>query len=113
MTERSRIVTEEEVGKALDWLRDSAFDIGQAKARAVKAERMVSHTEALMFLAAEGSSAEARKAGARASSEYLDAINEEAFAAGELAKLYSLREAASMKIEAWRTQESNFRAMKV
>ena len=108
-----RIVTNEDVERALSWLRDSAFDIGQAKARAVKAENMLKHVEALMFVGSDAKSAEARKCEARTTSEYLDAINEHAFAAGELAKLYSLREAAAMKIEAWRTQESNFRAMKV
>ena len=113
MSDRTRIVTEEEVGKALDWLRDSAAEIGQAKARAVKSEHMLKHVEALLFTGSDAKSAEARKADARTSEQYLDAINENASAAGELAKLYSLREAAAMKIEAWRTQESNFRAMKV
>jgi hypothetical protein len=63
--------------------------------------------------ASEEKSAEARKADARCSDEYVDALNEDAFAAGELAKLYALREAASMKIEAWRTEQSNFRAMRI
>lgn len=108
-----RIVIDEDVGKALDWLRDNAADIGQAKARAVKAEHMLKHVEALMFKASDEKSADARKCDARTTSQYVDALNEDAFAAGELARLYSLREAASMKIEAWRTEQSNFRAMKI
>lgn len=108
-----RIVTETEVGKALDWLRDSAIDIGNAKARAVRADHMVKHTEALLIKASDATSDEKRKADARSRSEYVDAINEDAVACGELAKLYSLREAASLKIEAWRTEQSNYRAMKI
>lgn len=104
-------ISTEDVEKALHWLRDSAADIGSAKARAVKAEHMLKHIEALKFKEAEGS-AEARKAHARTTDEYLDALNEDAFAAGELAKLYSLREAASMKVEAWRSQQANLRSMR-
>ena len=107
------IVSEEEVDKALAWLRDSAGDIGRAKARAVKSEHMMKHVEALMFFASEEKSAEARKASARTTDQFVEALNENAFAAGDLAKLYSLREAASMIIEAWRTEQSNFRAMKI
>lgn len=106
-------ITTEDVDKALNWLRDSAAEIGMAKARAVKAEHMLKHIEALMFKASEERSAEARKADARTSDQYVDAINEDAFASGELAKLYSLREAASMKVEAWRSQQANLRSMRV
>jgi succinate dehydrogenase/fumarate reductase flavoprotein subunit len=108
-----RIVTETEVGKALDWLRDSAHEIGLAKTRAVKADHMLKHIEALMSKASDEKTAEGRKFDARTSDRYVEAMNEDAEAAGELAKLYSLREAASMKIEAWRTEQSNYRAMKL
>jgi hypothetical protein len=108
-----KFITEAEVEKALDWLRDSAAEIGQAKARAVKAEHMLKHVEALMFKCSDEKSAEARKADARTTDEYVAALNEDAFAAGEMAKLYALREAASLKIEAWRTASSNLRSMKV
>lgn len=110
---RDRIVTNEDVDRALCFLRDSARDLGEAKSRAVKAEHMVKHIEALMSKASDEKSAEARKAEARTSPEYLDAINEDAFAAGELSKMYALREAASMKIEAWRSEQANYRSMKL
>ena len=45
MTEQ-RIVTNADLQKALDWLRDSAKDLGDAKARAVKAGHMLKHVEA-------------------------------------------------------------------
>ena len=113
MNIQQRIVSEPEVEKALDFLRDEAKTIGDAKARLVRAEHFVKHVEALMFVASDASSAEKKKAEARTSQRYLDAIEEEALAAGEYEKLRALREAASMKIDAWRTEQSNFRAMKI
>jgi len=108
-----RIVTNEDISKALDWLRDSAMALGQAKARAIKADHMIKYIEALKFKASDASSNDARRADARTSEEYIDAINEDAFASGELAKMQALREAAALKIEAWRSEQANFRSMKI
>ena len=108
-----RIVTDEDLQKALDWLRDNAAPIGDAKARLVKAGHMIKHIEALQFMKSDQKSAEARKAEARMSQTYLDAINEEASACGEYEKMKALREAAALKIESWRSEQANYRAMKV
>lgn len=108
-----RIVTNNEVQSALDWLRDSAKAIGDAKKRATLAGHMLKHVEALMFKASDETSNDKRQADARTSSRYVDAINEDAEAAGDLAKLYSLREAAAAKIEAWRSEQANFRSMRI
>ncbi len=105
-------ITTEDVDKALHWLRDSAAEIGAAKARQVKAGHMIKHFEALMYKASGEKTDAARKADARTSERFLAAINEDAEASGELAKLYSLREAASMRIEAWRSQQANLRSMR-
>jgi hypothetical protein len=113
MSERARIISDDAVDRALEWLRANAIVIGKAKERAVLAEKLVGHTEALLMKASNASSADARKAEARASEQYYEAIVEDAKAAGELAKLYSLREAAAARIECWRTEQSNFRAMKI
>lgn len=99
-----------DIDKATEWLVHSAGAIGAAKARAVKAEKMLGHIEALLSKASDAKSAEAKKADARADDRYLEAINEMAESAGELAKLYSLREAAVMKIEAWRTECATMRS---
>jgi hypothetical protein len=60
-----RIVTDEDVDKALDWLRDGARDLGAAKERLVKAEHMARVVEALETKRSAAKSAEARKAEAR------------------------------------------------
>lgn len=110
---QKRIVNDEDVEKALDWLRDSAAVLGEAKARVIKAASMVKHIEALEFLASNEKSADARKSYARTTVRYLTAITEEADAAGEYEKLRALREAASAKIEAWRSEQANYRSMKL
>jgi hypothetical protein len=112
MTEQ-RIVTNADLQKALDWLRDSAKDLGDAKARAVKAGHMLKHVEAIEFKLSEASSNDKRQADARTSDAYVDAINEDAFAAGDLEKLKALREAAAAKIEAWRSEQANYRSLKI
>ncbi len=108
-----RIVTNSDLQKALDFLRDSAAELGLAKARAVKAGHMIKHIEAIEFKASDATSNDKRQADARTSDSYVDAINEDAYAAGELAKLQALREAAAMKIESWRSEQANYRAMRI
>ena len=113
MNIHQRIVTDEELEKALDWLRDSAQEMGRVKARHVKAQKMTEHTEAIMFLKSEQSSDMKRRADARSNARYLECIVEEAEAAGELEKMKALREAAALKIETWRSEQANYRALKV
>jgi len=102
-----------EIEKALDWLRDHARDMGEAKRRTISAGHLVKHVEALMFKMSGEKSAEARKSDARASERYLEAITEDAVAAGEYERLKALREAAALKIEAWRSESANYRSMKI
>ena len=105
-----RLVPEEDVHSAMEYLRNSAHTLGKARERAKKAEHMLNHTEALLFkISAEPSDAK-RKADARTQPRWLEAANEDAEATGELAKLYALREAASAVIEGWRTESATFRA---
>lgn len=108
-----RMINDESLEKALDWLRDHAAAIGKAKADLIEAEHMISHVEALMMLASTQTSDMKRKADARASQRYLEAIYKHAHAAGEFEKMKGLREAAAAKIDCWRTEQSNFRAMKI
>jgi hypothetical protein len=74
---------------------------------------MVKHVEALMMLASEEKSVEARKADAKTTDKWVEAVEAEAAAAGEWEKLKALREAASAKIEAWRSESANYRGLRV
>lgn len=113
MTKGNTLVSDADVEKALDWLRDNADEIGRAKADAFKADAMIKHTKALAMKLHGALSVSAQEREAYASDQYLMAIDRAAEAAGEYERLKSLREAAAMKIEAWRTASSNYRSMKL
>jgi hypothetical protein len=112
MNDTNKIVSEAEVGKALDWLRDNAQDIGTAKAALVEAAHMVKHVLAIEMQRHEGSAA-LQEREARASKLYWDACINEAKAAGGYETMRALREAAALKIETWRSENANYRAMKL
>lgn len=113
MNAHQRIVTETELEKALDFLRDNAREIGDAKAETVRASHMLKVTKALVMKAHNEMSAAKAEVEAYASEEYSSALERDAIAAGEYEKLRALREAAALKIEAWRTESSNYRSMKI
>jgi len=113
MNAQQRIVTEDRVQKALDYLAESAGKLGAARERAKLAEHKIKHVEALMFKASDETSNDKRQADARTTEAYVKAITEDAQAAGELANLYALREAAAALIEAWRSQEATWRSLKL
>lgn len=110
---RTAIVTEDEVDKALDFLRDNAKTLGDARARLVRASHMVKVQEAMQFKKSDATSNDRRQADARTSTAYLEAIEEDAIATGEYEKLRALRAAAEMKIEAWRSESATYRSMKI
>lgn len=110
---QGRIVTDAEVSKALDWLRDNAKELGDARARCIRASHMVKVEKALEMKAHNQLPVSQQEREALASERYKDALNEDAVAAGEFEKLKALREAAALKIEAWRTEQSSLRAFKV
>ena len=109
----NQLVSDADVEKALDWLRDNAADIGGAKRNAVKSDHMLKHVKALAMKQHGELPVSAQEREALASQQYLDALNEAAEAAGEFEKMRSLREAAALKIEVYRSSSANYRAMKL
>lgn len=109
----NQLVSDDDVEKALDWLRDNAESIGEAKRQAVLTEHMIRHVKALAMKHSGESAVSAQEREAYASQQYLDAINRCADAAGKFETMKSLREAADSKIEAWRSMGANYRAMKI
>lgn len=108
-----RLISSIELERALDWLRDNADAIGKAKARSGYASRMVDHVEALCSKMSDATSDMKRKADARTHPKWLEAIAEERDAVADYERMKALREAAALKIEAWRSEQANFRAMKI
>jgi hypothetical protein len=113
VSNRAHIVSDREVELALGWLVKHARDMGKAKERSVAAEHMLKHIKALAMKGSNESAISAQERDAYASDLYKKAVYEAAVAAGELEKMRSLREAAALKIEAWRSEQANFRAMKI
>ncbi len=107
-----QFISDKEVELALDYLRDSAVEIGRLTEDAIYAEHYAKHVLALEMKRYEGSAA-AQEREARASEAHLRAVKTIGMAAGALAVAKALREAASAKVEAWRTSCSNYRAMKI
>jgi hypothetical protein len=103
-------ITDDEIDKALDYLRDNARDAAQAKAnrvyveeyrKVVKAQLMKEHASMSAVLQEREAYSDPRYA------QHLDAIKQ----AVEIDEGHRfLRAAADAKIEAWRTQSSNTRA---
>lgn len=108
-----RIVSDEDMERALHFLAQNAAEIGHARQRMLESDALLKRTEAIAFLGSKQTSAEAKKADARASDKWLEASTEAATAAGEFQKQLALREAAAARIEAWRSESANYRGMKV
>ena len=107
------LVSDADVEKALDFLRDNAREIGEAKREAVKADHMLKHIRAIAMKHSGESSAAAQEREALASDLYIKAIEAAANAAGVYEQMKALREAAALKIETWRSASANYRAMRI
>jgi hypothetical protein len=109
----NELVSDSAVEKALDYLRDNAKEIGAAVREARLNENLVKVVLAHKMKEHPDLSAAAQEREARASDEFYKAILADADAAGNLAVMRGLREAASMKIEVWRSASANYRSMKI
>lgn len=98
------MISEDRVEAAVEYLRDHASTIGKARGRLMFAENSLRRVKA-MNMPEEGSIAERERA-AYASDEYRAALEELRDAAVEYETIRALREAASMTIEVWRSQNS-------
>jgi len=104
----NELVSDSDVSKALDYLRDSAVPLGKITERATFASSYTKHVKALEMKRFDGSAA-AQEREALAGERYLESIKDEAEAVGEVATARAYREAAMAKIDVWRTQSRNMR----
>lgn len=105
------MITDAMVEQALDYLRDSAKPAAIARAQSKTLEKWLGVVEAEQKAKAVGRSNAAAQDEARSSPEFKQAIEAWQEAVRRDAEFTMLREAASSRIEAWRTQSSNLRAM--
>jgi hypothetical protein len=104
------VITDEQVEAALDYLRDSAKPASVARAQARTLEKFLGVIEAQQKALHRASSNAAAQDVARASPEYKQALDAWEEAVRRDGEFTMLREAASSRIEAWRTMCSNARA---
>jgi rhamnose utilization protein RhaD (predicted bifunctional aldolase and dehydrogenase) len=95
--------------KATQYLIDSSAEIATAKADLVRAENMLRVVKAMAMKHSGQTSAAAQEREAYASDQYRVAVDDLADVAGHYEKLRSLREAAKMQIEYWRSLNANQR----
>ena len=99
-----QFITDEEVEKALNYLRDTAVDYAKWKSRARYLDKHRKSVRAAEFLAVEKSETVGYKeAKAENSQAYKDILIEYEEAEREFTLLDSRRNAAAVKIDAWRT----------
>jgi hypothetical protein len=97
----------------LDYLRDSAKPAAVARAQARTLEKYLGVVEAQQKAKALGRSNAAAQDEARSSPEYKEALEAWNEAVRRDCEFTMLREAASSRVDAWRTMSSNERAARV
>jgi hypothetical protein len=104
------MISDEQVEAALDYLRDSAKHAAIARAQAKTLEKYLGVVEAQQKALHKSYSNAAAQDLARSSPEYEAALRGWEEAVRRDCEFTMLREAASSRIEAWRTMCSNARA---
>lgn len=102
-------MTFEEAERAQQYLVDSAFKYGNARADATLAEKRLSRVKALAMKASGQNSVSAQEREAYASEEYDEALTELFEATKEVETIKAAREAARVRVDLWRSYNANMR----
>lgn len=103
------MITEQDIERCFDFLRDSAPKIAMARHDKVKSEEMRKVVWSQLRRQCEEKTQAEKDAFAYAHQTYIDHIEYMAEAAKEFQLLLAQREAAISKIDAWRTASANER----
>jgi len=104
------MITQEQAEKAVDWLRENARSMAQARAERTYLEQWIKTVKATLQIEAQETSAARAEMFALASPKYLAALQayKQAVETDEYSRF--MVTAAEAKIDAWRSQESTRRA---
>lgn len=105
------MISDDEVEKALDYLRDNGDAAAQAKANRIYLVEYRKVKKAELMKQSNHEATNAQETFAYAHSEYKEFLLGLKEAVYQDAKHDFMREAANAKIEAWRTQQANQRTM--
>lgn len=104
------MISENDIDRALAYLRDNSEKDAQARAERLYMEQWIKTVLAQEQAKANAPSVAAAEVGARISDPYISALSAYRQAIFEDEKRKFLRSAAETRIEAWRTMSSNERA---
>jgi hypothetical protein len=107
------VISDAEVERAIDYMRDNAEKDAQARAETVYMESWVKCERARLTVAQIGLSNAAARDVAECHPEYLQALQALRAAVAEDFRRRFLRDAAEAKLRAWQTQSSNERAQRI
>ena len=105
-------VTDDQASDALQWLVTNAKALGRAKEQAVLSESMTKRIRAIEMSRSNAKTVAEKERDALASQAYLDAIIAEAKAAGDYETLRALKDAATARIECWRSLSASARLLR-
>lgn len=102
------MVTEDQVQRAVDYLRDTAEEYGKACGRLAYLDGNLRRVKSLEMLEAKGTLGE-REAQAYASQAYKEALEQLEEATATRETLRAMRDAAQAKFEQWRSEGASRR----
>jgi len=105
------MISDAEIEKALDYLRDNAEAAAQARANRIYIEEYRKSKKALLMKQSNVEAISAQERDAYAHPEYQEFLQGLRAAVFEDERHRFLLQAANAKIDAWRTEQSNQRAM--
>lgn len=103
------IVSDDEVGKALEFLRDTDGDLGQVVGRVEGLQHRIKTAKAVALVNQRSGTVALKQAKADCSPEVIKLIDELENAVAERETLRARRKRAELCIEVWRTQNANMR----
>src|SRR5690349_5124905 len=107
------MIDEKEVERAVWWLAQSAPQIAQARAEMVFADEYRKSLKAILMSESNLEANNAKETWAYAHPKYVEHLQEVKRTVLNYEKMRAMREAATMKIEAWRSMSANYRGIKV
>jgi hypothetical protein len=107
------MISENEVQKAVDWLRDNAEEAAKRKAERIYLEEFRKSLKAIIMKENITATVSAQERDAYADPRYIAHLETMRMAIKADEKIKFMRVAAEAKIEAWRSMNANYRSMKI
>jgi hypothetical protein len=105
-------VSDDAASDALEWLLKNAKALGEAKRDMVITESMTKRVRAIEMAKSDAKTVAEKERDALASNAYLIAIEDEAKAAGHYEHMRALKDAATARIEMWRSLTATQRTLR-